>query len=269
MDINSFISSQAEMLEEESSLRDWEQSLLTMPKDKCCKSIQLFNTSEVKPLPLVTKESIVNFSGLSKALQSRVYTLHRLIIIVYAPAVRSTTTGTLSMNLWHAGTGETIQICEDHPVSKSVVFVARWPRAVLTGNKGIALLVQKENVSVLRSGFIGTLYPYWEDKLSSKMIYEKELPVLKYDVEEQDPALYVKNPAMLRTMLTHRIALGKTGSDVQEQTIGLSTPALKNQPQAQFPSAVEPRVKPVPVKQVKTKSSLVAISSASAPQVLL
>lgn len=259
------------MLEEENSLREWEQSLLMMPKDKCCKSIQLFNTSEVKPLPLITKESLGSFATLTKALQSRIYTLHRLIIIVYAPAVRSTTSGSLSMSLWHAGTGESILICEDHPVSKSAVFVARWPRAVLTGNKGINLLVEKENVSVLRSGFIGTIYPYWEDKLSSKMIYEKELPVLKYDVEEQDPALYVKNPAMLRSMLTHRIAMGKSGSDLQQQTISLTVSGSMKQPQVQPPSAAKPHVKQsVPVKQVKNKSSLVSISGPSTvPQVLL
>lgn len=268
MDINRFISSQEEMLEEENSLRDWEQSLLTMPKDKCCKSIQLLNTSEVKPLPLVTKESLLSFGKLSTALQSRVYTLHRLIIIVYAPGVLSTTTGTISMNLWHAGTSETIPICQDHPVSKAVVFVARWPRAIRTGDKGINLLVQKENVSVLRSGFIGTLYPYWEDKLSSKMIYEKELPVLKYDVEEQDPAMYVKNPAMLRSMLTHRIALGKTGTDLKEQTIGLTIPKTVPLPSAQLPSTVIPQAKTKPAKTVKSSSSLVTISGVP-PQVLL
>jgi len=149
-----------------------------------------------------------------------------MIMVLYAPSVLSHTDGTLSLKIINRDSGETIDVVMDHPVAQAATFVCRWPRAVLAQGAGLALLAAVDGVSTKRGSLVGVLTPFWEDKLSTKMVYEKQLATLVYPLEEQEPAYYVKDMKRLRALVANRVHLGGQGSDVEEQTISLARPKL-------------------------------------------
>lgn len=207
---------------EADALREWEMAMdLNAISEKVCVSINLYNGVPMVPMSLVTKESKSLLGKLMSKAQEKVYSLHRLIVIAYVPAVLETTTGTFSIKLFNTSTAESIDVVADHPVNKAATFVARWPRAVLAKADGLSLLVAASNVTTRTGSLIGSFHPFWEDKLSRKMVYEKQLPTLVYLLEEQDPSHYVKDMSMLRALMASRVHLGGTGSDVGPQTISL------------------------------------------------
>lgn len=219
--IDTYISSHEAFLEEEQALREWEMALASSSiREKCCLSLNVYNGVPVQPLLLQTKESKSLLGRLSDKAQKRVYSLHRMIMVIWAPAVLKETSGTLSMVLMNLSSGEKIEICRDHQVSQASTFVTRWPRALESGGKGLALLPCVEGVPVLRGALVGVLHPYWEDKLSTKMVYEKQLPTLAYPLEEQEPAIYVKDSRQLRSAMLLKFHAGTSGNDVTPHTIG-------------------------------------------------
>lgn len=220
--ISTFIVSQQDQLAEADALREWEMAMdLNAISEKVCVSINLYNGVPVVPMALITKESRGLLSKLMSQAQDKVYSLHRLIVVAYVPAVLRTTTGTLAIKLFNTSTAETIDIVAEHPVNIAATFVARWPRAVLAKADGISLLVAASNVPTKTGSLIGSFHPFWEDKLSRKMVYEKQLPTLVYRLEEQEPTHYVKDLSMLRALMASRVHLGGKGSDLVPQTISL------------------------------------------------
>jgi len=147
-----------------------------------------------------------------------------MILILYAPSVLAQTSGTMTLKLLNQDTGETILVVSEHPVAQAATFVCRWPRAVLAKSKGLALLVATEDVDTIRGSLVGVLSPFWEDKVSTKMVYEKELPSLMYPLEEQEPALYVKDLKRLRSVVASRVLLGGHGQDIAPQQLSLAPP---------------------------------------------
>ncbi len=223
--LESFVVSHELMAAESDALREWELSMdLNAVRERVCTSINLYNGVPVVPMALVSKESRGLLSKLQDRALERVYALHRLIVIAYVPSVLGGTAGVINVKLLNVATGESIEVARDHPVKQAATFVARWPRAVLAKADGLALLFTATDVPTRKGSLIGTFHPFWEDKLSSKMVYEKQLPTLVYNLEEQDPSHYVKNVGMLRALMASKVHLGGVGSDMVPQTISLAMP---------------------------------------------
>lgn len=224
--IESYVVSQESSLIQDEALREWEMALaLKGSSEKCCYSINILNGVPVVPMSLSSKESRGLVGKLVDSARDRVYSLHRMILILYAPSVLRTCGGTLHIKMLNQDTGETILVTNDHPVSQAATFVCRWPRAVLAKSKGLALLVATEDVDTRRGSLVGVLSPFWEDKVSTKMVYEKELPSLVYPLEEQEPAFYVKDLKRLRAVVASRVLLGGQGQDIAPQPLSLAPPA--------------------------------------------
>lgn len=228
--INSYLVSQEESLKSDESLREWEMALaLKGTSEKCCYSVNIYNGVPVVPMSLASKESRSLVSKLVDGARDRVYSLHRMILILYAPSVLAQTSGTMTLKLLNQDTGETILVVNEHPVAQAATFVCRWPRAVLAKSKGLALLAATEDVDTIRGSLVGVLSPFWEDKVSTKMVYEKELPSLMYPLEEQEPAFYVKDLKRLRSVVASRVLLGGQGQDIAPQQLSLAPPpSLRN-----------------------------------------
>ncbi len=250
MEIEQFVQSRDDLNKQEDELRAWEASLLNSDYgEKCCKVIELRKGGKVEPLPLVTKESMLSWGKLSVINKKNVYALHRIIILVYSSAVLEDTMGEITMYLFNTGTGQKICVCENHQVSETAAFVARWPRAVAMGTGGLALLISKNGVDIDNGGLIGTVSTYWEDKMSTKMPYEKQLPTLVYPLNLQEPAFFMKNPRQLRSLLAKRITLGQqnTQAELEPQRLDLiekghavSRPLVLRPKEATVPAA--PRI---------------------------
>lgn len=157
----------------------------------------------------------MSWGKLSVVNKKNVYALHRIIILVYSSAVLEETMGEITMYLFNTGTGQKICVCENHQVSETAAFVARWPRAVAMGTGGLALLISKNGVDIDNGGLIGTVSTYWEDKMSTRMPYEKQLPTLVYPLNLQEPAFFMKNPRQLRSLLAKRITLGQHNAQAE------------------------------------------------------
>ena len=197
---------------------------LSSVSEKRCHSINILNGVPVVPMSLKSKESKSLLAKLKDGALDRVFSLHRMIMLLYSPSVLAGTSGTLTMKLLNIDSGETILITSDHPVSQAATFVCRWPRAVLAQAAGLALLIAVDSVDTKRGSLVGVLTPFWEDKMSTKMVYERELPALMYPLEEQEPAFYVKDLKRLRSVISSRILLGGSGSDIAPQVVTLSLP---------------------------------------------
>lgn len=224
MEIEQYVQSREDLQNQEDELRAWEASLLNSDYgEKCCKTIELRNGGKVEPMPLVTKESMLSWGKLGAINKKNVYALHRIIILVYSSAVLEETMGEITMYLFNTGTGQKICVCENHQVSETAAFVARWPRAVAMGTGGLALLISKNGVDIDKGGLIGSVATYWEDKLSTKMPYEKQLSTLVYPLNLQEPAFFMKNPRQLRSLLAKRITLGQQNeqTELEPQRIDL------------------------------------------------
>lgn len=228
MEIESFIQSKNAEFEHLQKLAEWEGDLVAAcVEEKSCACIKLFNGQSVTALPLVTSESRGLLAKLRVATRDRVFALHRMIMIVWAPAVLRTTAGSLTAKIYNQSTGESVELCTNHPVAQAAVFVGRWPRAVLADQKnGLALLVSVSGVPIKKDGLIGVMHPVWEDKLSSKMVYEKQLPSLSFPIDEQEPALYIKDVNMLRSLVHSRLHVGAVGRDVNIQHVNHQAPLL-------------------------------------------
>lgn len=223
--INSYMVSQEDSSKTDEALREWEMALaLKGTSEKCCYSVNIYNGVPVVPMSLASKESRSLVSKLVDGARDRVYSLHRMILILYAPSVLAQTSGTMTLKLLNQDTGETILVTNEHPVAQAATFVCRWPRAVLAKSKGLALLVATEDVDTIRGSLVGVLSPFWEDKVSTKMVYEKELPSLMYPLEEQEPAFYVKDLKRLRCVVASRVLLGGSGQDIAPQQLSLTPP---------------------------------------------
>nr|WRQ64702.1 movement protein [Martellivirales sp.] len=223
--INSYVVSHEQSQLENDALREWELALaLGGSNEKCCHSVNILNGVPVVPMQLASKESKSLVARLMDGARDRVYSLHRMILILYAPSVLARTGGTLTLKLINRDTGETILVASEHPVSQAATFVCRWPRAILANSAGLALLVATEAVDTKRGSLVGVLTPFWEDKVSTKMVYEKELPSLMYPLEEQEPAFYVKDLKRLRAVVASKVLLGGKGSDVEPQLISMIPP---------------------------------------------
>lgn len=219
--LEEYVVSHESLLREANDLHEWESMMANASvREKCCVSISLYNDVPVQPLSLVSKESRGWLSKLSDKVKPMAFSLHRMIMVVYVPAIRCTTNGTISLKLLQQDTLESIDVVLDHPASKACAFVCRWPRAVSTKGKGLAFLASTDGVNIRTGSLVGVIHPFWEDKLSSKMPYERELPVLCYPLEEQDPSIYVKDVSQLRTAMLTWVHAGKPGSDVLPRTIG-------------------------------------------------
>lgn len=228
MALNTYIASHVQQDEELSALREWETTLaVSSIREKACHCIRVFAGHPIVPLSLVTKETRGLIDRLMDSARERVFHVHRLIVVVYVPVVLKDALGSISIKLFHADTNQSIDVVVGHLVSKSAVFVARWPRAVHSKSTGLSLLVNIDDHSTKRGGLVGVLHPYWEDKASTKMVYEKQLPSLSYLLEEQDPAYYVSKPEKLRPFLADKIMLGGQGSDMAPQTMSLHAPSSK------------------------------------------
>lgn len=209
------------LLREADELQEWESAMLNASvREKCCMCINLYNNVPVQPLSLVTKESRGWLRKLSSKCRDSAFSLHRLIMVVYAPAVLSSTQGTLSLRLQQQDSLQSLDVVLNHPVSQAATFVCRWPRAVPTSGKGLAFLASTEGVKTRTGSLVGVIHPFWEDKLSTKMVFERQLPVLCYPLEEQDPSIYVKDVSQLRTAMLTWIHAGHAGSDVGQRRIG-------------------------------------------------
>jgi len=218
--IQSYVVSQEESLREADLLREWGlATTLGAGHEKTCHTINVYSGLPVVPLTLLSKESRGFVNKLMDPLRERVYALHRFIMILYTPSVLKTAVGSLSMKMLNQDTGETIDVAVEHPVSQAATFVCRWPRAILAKSAGLALLAAVDGVDVKRGALVGVLSPFWEDKVSTKMVYEKELPTLMYPLEEQEPAYYVKDLRKLRSVVASKVLLGGKGTDMEEQTI--------------------------------------------------
>lgn len=227
MAIESFIHSQHAEIENAQKLVEWEADVVGgVVVEKACACINLYNNHPVKPLPLITKESRSLMTKLSKIVRDRVYSLHRLIMIVYSPAVLMDTQGVLSAKIFNQSTGESISLVENHLVSKAAVFVSRWPRAVLADSPGLALLVSVSGVPIKTGGLVGVMHPAWEDSLSSKMVYERTLPSLSFPIDEQAPAMYIKDLSMLKRLVYSHVHVGKIGVDIHPVAVNHGLPAL-------------------------------------------
>lgn len=228
MEIESFIQSRNAEFEHLQKLAEWEGDLVAAcVEEKSCACIKLLNGQSVKALPLITSESRGLLAKLRVATRDRAFALHRMIMIVWAPAVLRTTAGSLTAKIYNQSTGESIELCSDHPVAQAAVFVGRWPRAVLADQRdGLALLVSVSGVPIKKDGLIGVMHPVWEDKLSSKMVYEKQLPSLTFPIEEQEPALYIKDTSVLKSLVHSRIHVGAVGHDIAKQRINHQAPLL-------------------------------------------
>lgn len=224
--LDAYIVSQHEQLEYDDQLREWELAMaLGSTHEKVCHSINILNGVPVVPMALSTKESKGLLDKLRDATKQRVYSLHRMIMVMYTPSVLRTCCGTLALRIVNRDTGESIVVVADHPVSQAAVFVCRWPRAILAQSSGLALVAAVDDVPTKRGSLVGVLSPYWEDKMSTRMVYERELPPLVYPLEEQEPAFYVKNMHKLRAVVASRVHLGGRGADVDSQPIStLNTP---------------------------------------------
>ena len=228
--INSYMVSQEDSIKTDESLREWEMALaLKGTSEKCCYSVNIYNGVPVVPLSLASRESRSLVSKLIDGARDRVYSLHRMILILYAPSVLAQTSGTMTLKLLNQDTGETILVVSEHSVAQAATFVCRWPRAVLASSKGLALLVATEDVDTIRGSLVGVLSPFWEDKVSTKMVYEKELPSLMYPLEEQEPAFYVKDLKRLRSVVASRVLLGGRGQDIAPQQLSLAPPPPSKQ----------------------------------------
>lgn len=228
MEIESFIQSKNAEFEHLQKLAEWEGDLVAAcVEEKSCACIKIFNGQSVKALPLISTESRGLIAKLRVATRDRVFALHRMIMIVWAPAVLRTTAGSLTAKIYNQSTGESIELCTNHPVAQAAVFVGRWPRAVLADQKdGLALLLSVSGVPIKKDGLIGVMHPVWEDKLSSKMVYEKQLPSLSFPIDEQEPALYVKDSSALKSLVYSRIHVGAVGRDVGVHRVNHQAPLL-------------------------------------------
>lgn len=260
--IESFMVSHAEQLAEADTLREWEAEIaMNAVKERVCVSINVYNGVPVVPMGLVTKESKSIIANLRSKVSDKIYSLHRLIVVAYVPSVLNGTAGTLSMKLYNRATGESIDMTKGHPVSQAATFVSRWPRAVLAKADALTLLISTSDVPTRTGSLIGTMHPFWEDKLSSKMVYEKQLPSLTYLLEEQDPAHYIKNVTMLRTLMASKVLTGGSGSDLGQQTISLGPTGKLIEP--------APAPKPVPeqpAQQIAVSAPLVVLPGPSKPK---
>jgi len=228
--VESFVVSHEQQVLEAEALLEWELALaLGSTSEKTCTSINVYNGVPVVPMSLTTKESRFMISKLMGKNKDRVYELHRMILILYAPSVLHGAVGTMCVRLINRDSGETISVVDSHPVSQAATFVCRWPRAVLARGAGLALLAAVDGVTTRRGSLVGVLTPYWEDKLSTKMVYEKQLPALVYPLEEQEPAYYIKDMKRLRSLVYDRVHLGGKGIDMEEQTISLAHQKAKTQ----------------------------------------
>lgn len=253
--LNAFVVSHETQIAESEALQEWESEIaMGSIKERVCVSINLFNGVPVVPMALVTKESKSLISKLQDKVSDRVYALHRLVVVAYVPSVLANTPGVLNVKLYNRATGESIDVATDHPVSKAATFVSRWPRSVLAKAESLSLLFTATDVPTRTGSLIGTFHPFWEDKLSSKMVYEKQLPSLTYILEEQDPSHYVKNVSMLKTLMASKVLMGGRGVDLAPQAISLAPPSRI------ATAGTEPRLLP-PLEQ----SSSAAIDSKSAP----
>jgi hypothetical protein len=223
--IESFVTSQQQEYDEIQSLQEWELALnLGTASEKCCHTINLYSGVPVVPMALMSKESKSFLSKLMESTRDRVYALHRMIMILYTPSVLKDTEGLLSIKLLSRDTNESTTVVKDHPVHQAAAFVCRWPRAVLAKSAGLALLAAFTGVDIKKGGLVGVLSPYWEDKLSTKMVYEKQLPSKTFPLEEQDPAFYIKDLKQLRAVVAARIHLGGSGQDLAQQPISIAMP---------------------------------------------
>jgi len=241
MDIlDSYVVSMKNQKNADDMMAEWELALaLGGATEKVCHSINVLNGVPVVPLSLATKESKSLLGKLLDKARERVYELHRMIMVLYAPSVLGCTDGALSLKIINRDSGEAIDIVVDHPVAQAAVFVCRWPRAVLAQGSGLALLAAVDGVPTKRGSLVGVLTPFWEDKLSTKMVYERQLAALVYPLEEQEPAYYVKNMKRLRALVANKVHLGGQGGDMEEQTITLALPKpVPSRPQPALGGAI-------------------------------
>ncbi len=226
--LSEFVVSHGASAAEQNALREWEMTLcMNNIQEKCCTTINLYNGVPIVPMALVTKESKSLLSKLMEVHRGKVYSLHRMIILLYVPSILKGTPGQLSIKLLNTATSEAIDVVTDHPANSSAVFVARWPRAVLTTGAGISLVFSATGVPTKTGSLIGSVHPYWEDKMSTKMVYEKQLPTLVYPLEEQDPSHYIKDVKMLRSVIASRVHMGGQGADTAPQAVAITRPNVK------------------------------------------
>lgn len=238
-----YVSSQNEMFADASALRDWESAIKqTGINERSCHSMPLYNTRETQTLSLMSKESRGLVSKLTTRLHKHVFSVHRLILIVYAPSLLKDTVGTISVMLYHQTTGQSIDVVKMHNVGQAATFVARWPRGIPVTQKGLSLIVSTNEVQVLSGAHVGTLHPFWEDKVQLETIYEKQRATLTYLLQEQEPAFYIKDVKVLKAAMRSKICVGGVGDDlVITHPLSLSMEKLKQQQplrsQLELPSA--------------------------------
>jgi len=223
--IENFVVAHSDLQAEQDALREWELALtLNHTSEMCCYAINVYNGVPIVPLALSSKESRSMISKLMDSAQDKVYALHRMIVVLYAPTVLKGTQGSMSIKLINQDTSETITVVVEHPVAQAAAFVCRWPRSVRAQSQGLALLVAVEGVNTKRGSLVGVLTPYWEDKMSQKMVYEQTLPSLTYPLEEQAPSFYITDMSKLRSLMASKVHLGGNGFDTSERPIQLTLP---------------------------------------------
>jgi hypothetical protein len=238
-----YVSSQNELFADANALRDWESAIKqTGINERSCYSMPLYNTRETQTLSLMSKESHGLVSKLTTRLHKHVFSVHRLILIVYAPSLLKDTIGTISIMLYHQTTGQSIDVVKMHNVGQAATFVARWPRGIPVAQKGLSLIVSTNDVQVLGGAHVGTLHPFWEDKVQLETIYEKQRPTLTYLLQEQEPAFYIKDVKVLKAAMRSKICVGGVGDDlIITHPLSLTLDKLKEQQplkaQLQLPSA--------------------------------
>ena len=210
-----YVSSQNDVFADANALREWETAInQTGINERCCYSMALYNTRETQTLSLMSKESRSMLNRLTTRLHEHVFTVHRLIMIVYAPTLLKDTDGTISIMLYHQATGQSIDVVKEHSVGQAATFVARWPRGIPVTQKGLSLIASTNNIGVLAGAHVGTLHPFWEDKLQRQTIFEKQRATLTYLLSEQEPAFYIKDAKVLKAAMRSKISLGGVGNDV-------------------------------------------------------
>jgi len=224
--LDEHVASMQDAFDDNAEKMEWEMAIQSSGiKERCCKSMYLYNNNNVQSLVLRSKETTSLLTSVKKGWIRDTYTLHRLIMVVYVPTVLSGTNGYIDIDIVSEDSGQRIQLVREHSVSTAATFVSRWPRAVDAKSKGLALKISVDGINILRDARVGTLYPFWEDKISSKMVVERTLPSRVYKLEEQEPALYIRDASMLRAAMATKILTGQKGSDyTTQQPLSLQRP---------------------------------------------
>ena len=172
-----------------------------------CFAIDVLNGVPVQPMRLKSKETKSKLLKLSARARGLIYIQHSIIYLLYIPTILETTDGFLTIKLLNTNTGESIDVDTDSPLNEAAIFVARWPRSIHSDDgDGIHLLINGVSTNAKHGAKVGTFYPFWDDSLHRKKLYEKQYPTLRFPITKTDAASAADDVKILQSLAKTRVS---------------------------------------------------------------